>query len=401
MYRFSSRHPTGAGKTTRFVLPNILNISGVSCVITDPSSEIYTNSKHYLLSQGYLVKVLNVSDVANSLRYNPIHRCNSFSDIQKLANLLVDTTYNNSSGDVFWSESAKSLLNVLLRIIVCLPEERRNLGELWRLINLLGFRQQEVDAMASEHLDESSFIEYGSFISQPDKTKSNIISSAKSAVNLFSNPDMARLVDSETLHFESLRNQKTAIFIIISENEIREYKFIISILYTQLLDFSMLLPQANHPYLPIFYFLDEFGNIGKLPNFSTLITTLRKKRVAISLILQDTEQLTQVYGKADASVILNGGCATKLYYPGLSYAICQELSNVLGNQSVQLRESTFGNENSGREREISRPLLTPDEIRTMKHNKAILIHGREFPVRLKTKPWFKNWTLRRRAKGGR
>lgn len=395
--------PTGAGKTVRYVLPNVLSLSGNSCVITDPSGEIYMKSRWYLESQGYSVKVFNVSDIHNSLRYNPVHRCNSFSDIQKLSNLLIDTTYDNSTGDVFWSESSKGLINILLRIIVQLPPERQNLGELWRLLNLIGFRQQEVNRLASDLLDENSFIEYGSFISQPEKTLSNIVSSAKSAVNLFSNPEMASLVASETLHFESLRSSKTAVFIIVPENEIRRYKFLISILYTQLLDFCMQLPQGNQPYLPIFFFLDEFGNAGKLPNFSTMITTLRKRKVALSIILQDIEQLTHVYGRADASVILNGGCATRLFYPGLSFSTCQEVSNILGNQTVYFRESGYESASgysSGRSREIARPLLAPDEIRTLKPNRGILIHGREFPVMLKTVPWFKNYKLKNRVRGG-
>jgi len=394
--------PTGAGKTVRYVLPNILNMKEYSCVITDPSGEIYARSKQYLESQGYLVKVFNVSD-AHSLRYNPIYRCNSFSDIQKLSNLLIDATYEHSSGDVFWSESSKGLLNVLLRIIVRLPEERQTLGELWRLLNLFGFRQQEVNQLASDLLDETSFIEYGSMLGQPEKTLSNIVSSAKSAVNLFSNPEMATLVESENLRFESLRDRKTAIFLIFPENEIRRYKFLISILYTQLFDFCMGLQQNNRPYLPIFFFLDEFGNIGKLPNFSTLITTLRKRKVALSLILQDSEQLTHVYGKADASVILNGGCAARLIYPGLGFSSCSEISNILGNQTVLFRESGFVGRNGlspERDREVARPLLAPNEIRTLKQNSAILIHGRDLPVLLKrTTPWFKNRKMRRRVKG--
>ena len=395
--------PTGAGKTVRYVLPNVLNLSGNSCVITDPSGEIYMKSRWYLESQGYSVKVFNVSDIHNSLNYNPIYRANSFSDIQKLSNLLIDTTYDNSTGDVFWSESSKGLINTLLRIIVQLPPERQNLGELWRLLNLFGFRQQEVNRLASDLLDENSFIEYGSLISQPEKTLSNIVSSAKSAVNLFSNPEMATLVETETLHFESLRSSKTALFIIVPENEVRRYKFLISILYTQLLDFCMQLPQGNNPYLPILFFLDEFGNAGKLPNFSTMITTLRKRKVALSIILQDIEQLTHVYGRADASVILNGGCATRLFYPGLSHSTCQEVSNILGNQTVYFRESGYESASGyspGRSREIARPLLAPDEIRTLKTNRAILIHSRELPVMLKTVPWFKNYKLKNRVRGG-
>jgi len=268
--------PTGAGKTVRYVIPNVLSIKDASCVITDPSGEIYSKSKYYLESQGFQVKALSVTDIESSLKFNPLHRCNSFSDIHNLSNLLVDTTYDNSTGDVFWSESSKGLINILIRIIINLPEERRNLGELWRLLNLFGFRQEEVNRLASQHLDENSFIEYGSMISQPEKTLFNIISSAKSAVNLFSNPDMVSLVQYESLHFESLRETKTALFIIVPENEIRRYKFLISILYTQLFDYCIQLPNGNQPYLPIYFFLDEFGNAGKLPNFSTLITTFTK-----------------------------------------------------------------------------------------------------------------------------
>jgi type IV secretory pathway TraG/TraD family ATPase VirD4 len=119
--------------------------------------------------------------------------------------------------------------------------------------------------------------------------------------------------------------------------------------------------------------------------------------------LQDIEQLTHVYGRADASVILNGGCATRLFYPGLSYSTCQELSNILGNQTVTLRESGFersNNTSSARDREMARPLLAPDEIRTLKPNRAILIHSNELPVMLNTKPWFKNYKLKKRVRGG-
>ncbi len=395
--------PTGTGKTTRYVIPNILSLKGASCVVTDPSGEIYANSKSWLESQGYLVKALNLTDIESSLRYNPIHRCSNFSDIQKLSSLLVDTTYNDSTGDVFWSESSKGLINLLIRIISNLPEDRRHLGELWRMLNLFGFRQEEINRLASQYLDEGSFVEYGSMTSQPEKTLFNIVSSAKSVVNLFSNPDVVSLVQHESLHFETLRQTKTALFIIVPENEIRRYKFLISVLYTQLFDFCMQLPQGNNPYLPIYFFLDEFGNAGKLPNFSTLITTLRKRKVSLSIILQDIEQLTHVYGRADASVILNGGCSTRLFYPGLSYSTCQELSNILGNQTVTMRESGFERENnfsSSRDREIARPLLAPDEIRTLKPNKAILIHSNELPVMLKTKPWFKNGRLKKRVRGG-
>jgi len=108
---------------------------------------------------------------------------------QLLFYLLIDIAYEDSNGDVFWSESSKNLVSILIKIILQLPQERRNLGELWRLLNLFGFRQAEIDELASTHLDEMSFLQYGSFVSQSEKTMSNIVASAKSAVTLFSNPE--------------------------------------------------------------------------------------------------------------------------------------------------------------------------------------------------------------------
>jgi len=346
--------------------------------------------------------VLNVSDIQNSLQYNPLYRCHSFDDIQKLASLLVDVNYQGSVTDPYWTESSKNIISILLRIVKQLPPEDSHLGELYRLLNLFGHRQQEVDQLAVELLDDNSFLEYSAFVQQSDKTISNILSSARSAINIFSNPDMVALTREETLFFETLRTQKTALFLIIPENEVRNYQFILTVLYSQIFDFAMELPVANRPYIPILGFLDEFGNMGKIPNFSSLITTLRKRKFGLSIILQDIAMLQSVYGQHDSSIILNGGCSSKIYYPGLSYTTCLELSSMLGNQTMTIRESAFGRQKgqfSGRDREIGRALMTPDEIRVMPQDRAIFLHGRELPILLKTKPYFKSRKLMRRARG--
>ena len=230
---------------------------------------------------------------------------------------------------------------------------------------------------------------------------SSILSTAKTALAKFSDPDLRALTSDETLNFESLRARKTAIFLIIPENEVRYYSFLLTILYTQMFNFCSMAPQHGQLYNPIFFFLDEFANSGKLPNFSTVITSIRKKKTAISIVLQDVEQLVNVYGKADASVILNGGCASRIFYPGLSYSTCRELSNLLGNQTIRYRESGFSRKDGyfpDRDRNMARSLLTPDEIRTLSDNRALFIHGNLLPVLLKTTPWFKNKKLIRKTK---
>ncbi|QGY44844.1 type IV secretion system DNA-binding domain-containing protein [Maribellus comscasis] len=393
--------PTGAGKTTRFVLPNILNMKDASFVVTDPSGEILQKSEAFLRRKGYNVLTLNFTNIRASHRYNPLSRCQTHSDTRKMAEMLIDAAYQNSHGnDLFWNDSAKGILNLLIRAIKRLAPHQQNLGELYRLLNQFGHGQEEVNRIMSENLDEPSFEEFKAFLSQDDRVMNSILSTAKTALASFSDPGLALLTREDTVAFERLRTEKTALFVIVPEHEVRYYNFMLTVLYTQIFNFCMQLPVNGMPYLPIFFFLDEFGNSGKLPNFSTMMTTLRKRKVSVSLVLQDVEQLVNVYGQADASVILNGGCASRIFYPGLSHKTCDELSRILGTQTVKYRESGFSRLDEfqpDRDREMGIPLMRPEEIMTMPQDRAIFTHANLRPALLKTRPWFRIRKLKRRV----
>lgn len=394
--------PTGTGKTSRVVLPNVLNLEDTSAIITDPSGEIYELSKGYLRSKGYAVKLLNLNDAPGSLKYNPLFRCNTHTEIQKLATILVDTAYQESKGEAFWDESAKGIIGILLRAVKQFPGHRQNLGELYRLLNMFGHKQEEINRIMAEKLDDRSFEEFKAFLSQDDKVMNSILSTAKTALNKFSDPNLDELTCEETLLFESIRERKTAIFIVVPEHEVQYYSFILTILYTQIFSFCMDPPRPGRSYLPVLFLLDEFGNSGKLPGFSTMITTLRKRKAGVLVVLQDYEQLVNIYGKANASTIYNGGFTSKIFMPGMSHQLCEEVSRMLGKRTLSFREAGYRDERSGfipsRESELGRELLTPDEIRTLRINRAIFIHGNQFPVMLKTLPWYKNRKLKRRTK---
>ncbi len=393
--------PTGAGKTTRYVLPNVLNMREASFVVTDPSGEILEKSERYLRKQGYNLLTLNFTDISSSNRYNPLSRCETHSDSRKMAEMLINAAYQNSHGnDLFWNDSAKGILNLLIRAIKRLAPHQQNLGELYRLLNQFGHGQDEVNRIMAENLDQSSFDEFKAFLSQDDKVMNSILSTAKTALASFSDPELSLLTREDTVAFERLRTEKTALFVIVPEHEVRYYNFMLTVLYTQIFNFCMKLPVNGMPYLPVFFFLDEFGNAGKLPNFSTMMTTLRKRKVSVSIVLQDVEQLVNVYGQADASVILNGGCASRIFYPGLSYKTCDELSRMLGTQTVAFREPGFSRTDdflSDRDRELGIPLMRPEEIMTMPINRAIFTHANLRPVLLKTLPWFQIRELKRRV----
>jgi type IV secretion system protein VirD4 len=129
--------------------------------------------------------------------------------------------------------------------------------------------------------------------------------------------------------------------------------------------------------LPVYFFLDEFGNLGRIPHFETMATTLRKRACCISLILQQPAQLQAVYGQKRAESILGGGCASKLYLAGLDPQTALEVERQLGTETVA--ELAWG-ENT---RRLGKPLLRAEEIRRMPSSRGILISGRERPVYVK------------------
>lgn len=390
--------PTGTGKTTSYIIPNVLKLNAGSAVVTDPSGEIFIKTSRFLMSKGFHVKVINVTDLNNSLRFNPLHRANTPSEIKKISEILIDSAFPESRGDQFWNDGAKSIINVLIRCLKNGPEKSQNLRNVRSLLNNFGFDGSPLNdfvARSTEN-DPITFEEFKGFISQDEKVISGMLSTAKTALGKFSDPEICLLTDSESLNFETLRKEKTILYLIVPEHEVKYYGFFLSLLYTQLFSFCMLNEvKEGEKYLPIFFLLDEFGNTGAIPNFSSLITTLRKRKVSVSIVLQDLEQLVNIYGKSDSSTIINGGCASRLYFPGLSLSTCEELERILGKATLRYMEASthkIGEESdSARDVTTGRSLMTSDEIRTMNNNQGIFISGNLRPVKLKITPWYKNY----------
>lgn len=389
--------PTGAGKTTRVVVPNLLQLSS-SCVVTDPSGEVFERTSGYLMSRGFEVKVLNLGNVRQSLCFNPLHRAITHSEIRKAVGILVDSAFPSDRGESsFWNDGAKSILGVLARCLQAEAREFRNLANLRYLLNCFGSDGRLIEDFVSRAADEATFREYKAFLAQDDRVMQGMLSTARTALDPISDPDLAMVTGSESLNFESLRSRKTIIYVIVPEHEIRYYSFVLSLLYSQLFSFCMSAPTEDQE--PILFMLDEFAH-ARVPQFSTLITTLRKRRVSCTVILQDVEQLTAVYGRADAATILNG-CTSRIFLPGLSLQSCRDLELVLGNSTVRVKETGLhamgADPATYRDREMGRPLLTASEIRQLPDDQAILIHANRAPALLKMTPFYRDRELLKRS----
>ncbi len=371
--------PTGGGKSAGFCIPNVLMLDQ-NMVLTDPSGEIFQKTSGFLSkNKGFDIKVLAPADLENSLRYNPLARAHTHSDLNRITHILITSAFgNDTQGDqTFWQNGSKTILNILLRAIKLQEPRYQNLANLRHLLNLFGADGSALDSLVSQ-LDEATFNEWKGFIAQDERVVQNFLSTAKSALEPFSDPDLCRLTGSDNLNFEAIRNndKKTIIYLIIPESRFRYFGFLLSILFTQMFDYVLETKGA-----PVFFLMDEFANGIKIPAFSNLITVLRKRECSVSIILQDLEQL-MIYGNSEGKIIRDAGVANKYFTSGLSSSTCLEIQKILGNTQIETERGT-----------VTKPLLAASEARTM--DGAIFVQANKAPIQVSMKPYFKIRALRK------
>lgn len=375
--------PTGSGKTTKFVIPNILNCSG-SVVVTDPSGEIFKYTAGHMKKRGYKIHVLQPADLSQSHRFNPLKRFKTPQQLRQLATTLATSA---GGGDPFWTNTAINILYIgLMALSRCGNPAFQTLGNLRWLLNHFGVDGKAIKGFMAEHLDEVTFAEYKAFVAQDAKILSSILSSARASLDLWSDPDIIKLTASDSIDIDSFRTEKTITYLIVPEHQIGYFSLILNLFYTAC--FESCLELGSQPgLLPMFFFLDEFGNLGKIPRFASMATTLRKRGCSLCIILQELSQLETLYGREEAKSIFSGGMANKLFFSGLDLETCQYLERVLGRNTVY--DTAFGGV-SDRARTVAQPLMTLDEVRMMDDQTGILISGSQRPAKLDMLPYYKN-----------
>ncbi len=380
--------PVGKGKTTKLIIPSVFNLSS-SGIVTDPSGEIYRATAGYL-SQDFNIKVLNLQDTTRSLCYNPLHRANTPTEIKQLCDVLIRSKFPNSTSEQrFWNTGAANILNILITCLKNVPDSGyHHLANVKHLLDNFGTNGKPLSLFFVNNAKRKIFAQLKGFIAQDEKVRLGQLSTAKVVLDLFDDPELAALSSHDNINFEDLRHQKGVVYSIVPEHQIKYYGQYLALFYTQLFEYAR---QSANPgnVLPLYFLLDEAGNMP-IPDLASKITMLRKYEVSIVPVLQDESQLEQAFGSADAKAIKHGGCASHIYYPGLSYETCAKLEQALGHQTIEIKDNNSN-------RKMGKPLMTADEIRRLPDDEAIFIHSNLRPVKLKMTPYFKNPDLLRKS----
>lgn len=380
------------GKTTKYTLPNVLSLDA-SMVITDTKGEVFDLCAPYLHQKGFQIITLDFQSIDKSIRFNPLLRPESESAKKQLAMSLFDMSNAGTKTEGIWRLGAVRLLEILLRCMKNLPDQRyATIGTLIYLLNHVEDGTKLVSEFVIKYApDEETKDRFASFSSQEVKIKLGQLSSALACLTPFDTQEIKTLTAADTVNFDMFRKKKTALFLKLPIGKSSRYSPLLSLFYTQFFHHLLNTPIADDE-LPIYFILEEFANLKRIPDFERTIALIRSKKVSLSLIIQNISQLDHVYGKDIANTILSN-TASLLIYPGIrEERTLKYVQQLLGTSTKEtFTPGAFGMQL------VSRPLMTMDEIRTLPTNKGIFIFGNQYGQKIHPLPIYKNKALMNRS----
>ena len=376
--------------------------------------------KYIPVYEPYKIKVFNTIDFAKSMHYNPfayISRKNREKDILKFVEVLIKNTSSSQqpSGDDFWVKAEKLLYTAYIALIFAMyPEDQWNFETLIDMINNSECREDDEEFKNAidiefeivecwlnhtNHDDPGVMADYGDvFEAEPDaeqrrmgafalkqfkayklaagKTAKSILISCSTRLAPFAIDEVLEITSYDELHLDKLGDELSALFIIISDTD-ATFNFLVAIMYSQL--FNLLCTKAdNSPGGKLDYhvrcLLDEFANIGEIPQFEKLIATIRSREISASIILQAKSQLKAIY--KDNADTIEGNCDTMLFLGGKEKSTLKEISESLGKETIDSFNTSTNrgqSESYGMNyQKLGKELKSQDELAVMDGGKCIL-----------------------------
>ena len=400
---------SGSGKSASYSIPNAYQLLG-SYVFTDPKGELYDKTAGYLRQNGYKIKVFNLVHPQYSDGYNPLMHVASEIDVDIIANTIVKgQKTEGSTSDPFWDDSAEMLLKALIYYLMATrPDEEQNLAscaELVRAANSNGGSNLLTELMSQLPYDHPARMNYKSIEIAPEKTYSSILSTLQSKLGKFDSKEIAELTSTDTIDFEQIGQEKTAVYVISSDTH-GAYDFLLTIFFSQMIQQLYDLAD-NSPGLklkiPTYFILDEFANIGRIPDFDKKISTSRSRAISFSVILQNLDQLEAIYEKANETII--GNCDTHVFLGSNSQKTVEYFSKALGEKTISHSSTSINRDKShaktgtsDSDQIMARALMTPDELRRMDNDLCIIFEKGLRPVKAQKFYYFKKPMAKELAK---
>lgn len=425
---------SGSGKTFRFVKPNLIQMNS-SNIVVDPKDHLAEKTGKLFLDNDYQVKILDLVNMSNSDGFNPFRYVETENDLNRMLTVYFNNTKGSGSrSDPFWDEASMTLVRAIASYLVDFYnppktradlieeshlsqkdykrllqkqkadlEERRKRGrypcfaEISKLIKHLSKGEKE-DKSVLDVLFENYAKKYGrenftmrnwaDFQNYKDKTLDSVIAVTTAKFALFNIQSVMDLTKRDTMEMKTWGTQKSMIYLVLPDND-STFRFLSALFFSTV--FMTLTRQADVEFkgqLPIHVraYLDEFANIGEIPDFAEQTSTVRSRNMSLVPILQNIAQLQGLYKEKEAWKTILGNCDSLLYLGGNDEETFKFMSGLLGKQTIDVRNTSrsYGQTGSGSlsHQKIARDLMTPDEVGTMKRSDCL--------VRIANTPVFKS-----------
>ena len=399
---------SGSGKTRYYVKPNLLSVD-MNWAVTDPKGELKRDTEHAMRDRGYRVNTLDLIHLDRSDRFNPMRYIDSKepqSAILRLTdNLVTNATGDRKTGDSFWQDAEKALLCALIAWTYY-TENNPTLNQVTDTLDRMGASEQDedkeyiIDALFAEtqteihHMHEHpddydketqnmldglafACAQYNTFLKGAGETKKSIIITTGVHLAPLQVREVRRILDGDDIRLETLDQGKRIIYLELPDTN-ATFSFIASVFYQCLFETLVRKADANPDGIldrDVHCMLDEFANIGKIPNFVRLIATIRSRRISCSIILQTVSQGKSLY-KDDWETIA-GNCDSQLFLGGNEPSTTKYISDRLGDQTIDVIETSETKGLNGSwtrsTRKNARKLLTPDELGRIPSDRCIYL----------------------------
>lgn len=381
---------SGTGKSRFLVKPNMLQ-ANCSFIITDPSGELLETMGGFLEQEGYEIRVFNLVQMEHSNCYNPFHYIRNQEGVLIMINALIKNTTpkGSSSSDPFWEKAETALLQAICFYLVSeCNEEDQNFSSVMRLLrcakavegqedqdSTLDIMFKDLAAKEPEHIAVQSYAVFKS--AGGGKTAQSILISCQTRLQTFNLDAIKSLTNIDNIDLGSVGDKKVALFCITPSAD-TTFNYLVALLYTQLFETLYFHAETeckgkrlkHH----VRFLLDEFANVGTIPDFSQKLATMRKYEISCTIIIQALSQLKAMY-KDDWEVLV-GNCDSQLFLGGSDSTTLEYISKKLGKETIRSvnNSRSYGKQGSSSMsyNKTGRELMTMDELSVMDNENCIL-----------------------------
>lgn len=388
----------GDGKTFTYVKPNIMQENS-SFVITDPKGLLVREVGSMLENDGYTIKVFDLVNLTNSDTFNVFNYMKSELDIDRVSEAIVDgTKKSDKQGEDFWAQAELLLMRSLLGYLYFDSQisgytpNLSNVSDMLRNIQRIDKKkpspvEKMFEALDKELPDNYACKQWDLFNNNfQSETRTSVLAVASARYAVFDHKEVKTLIERDTMEMDKWNIEKTAVFITIPETN-KAFNFLASLMFAMM--FDVLTHQADDmlqglihqdkELLHIQFIIDEFANIGKIPNFNEVLASIRSREMSAKIIIQAISQLQAMYHN-DWKTIINN-CATILYLGTQDKETMEYFSMRSGKQTINVKNRTVSRGRNGSMSESNqiqmRPLMTPDEIARIGVDEALLFIAKQ------------------------